>query len=202
MEAMTQDFINQKFDELYRKLERTTQKVTIFIDHTNLDFTIKKIDTTGCYRLCFNKLISFLANGRSIQQTRFYYSDYGNFAKLEKEEHQRRMKREDFYFWLKKQGFWLKRCDLVERADGKTREKGLDAAIIKDITNLCQRKTTDTIILVSGDYDYAEVVLDAQNSHFTPVEVAFFAEHTSKDFIYSSSKFINLSEVKESLKRK
>jgi uncharacterized LabA/DUF88 family protein len=177
------------------------ERVVIFIDNTNLNFTCRKVDSTGQYRLCYNKLTAFLASGRHLQQTRIYYSDYDLNVQLPPDEAQRRKEREAFYQWLKWQGYWLKACTLVDRGDGTTKEKGLDGAIIKDMERLCHTDNCDTFILVAGDLDYREMVAEAQSIYGKRVEVAFFPEFAAKGLQYAATKFINLSEVKENLRR-
>lgn len=177
------------------------ERVIIFIDNTNLNFTARKIDSTGQYRLCYNKLRDYLANNRLMRQCRIYYSDFGRDAVLSSEEQGRRQEREGFYGWLKWQGFWLKSCNLVDRGDGTAKEKGLDAAITKDIERLASNNACDTIVLVAGDADYRELVSDIQSHYGLRVEVAFFPEFTAKSLQYAATEFIDLSKVKDALRR-
>jgi uncharacterized LabA/DUF88 family protein len=196
--------LNTKIDgiaDAVHGLDRRNERVVIFVDNTNLNFTARRVDSTGNYRLCYNKLIHFLADGRLLKQTRIYYSDFDRNVNLSAEDAQRRNEREGFYQWLKWQGYWLKACTQVDRGDGTIKEKGLDAAIVKDMERLCHQNITDTIILVSGDLDYKEMVQEAQSLYGMRVEVAFFPEFAAKGLQYAATKFINLSEVKETLRR-
>lgn len=200
LDKVSQDLLN--LTAQVEELKNKNNKVVIFVDNTNLNFTTRKIDPCGAYRLCYEKLVAFLTNGRQLRQVRIYYSDHSRTATISSEESSRRSERDSFYGWLKHSGFWLKECSLVERADGTTKEKGLDAAIIKDMERLCSRGIADTIVLVAGDLDYMEVISDAQSVYFTPVEVAFFPEYTAKRLQYAATKFINLTDAKELLRRK
>jgi uncharacterized LabA/DUF88 family protein len=194
--------ISQQLAQVASRLETVaseSQKVTIFIDNTNLGLTIRKIDPN--YQICYNKLAKHLANGRQIRQCRIYYSDIDPRGNMTHEEAAKRYSRDGFYNWLRQQGFWLKELTQTSRADGTMKEKGLDAAIIKDMERLLNSRTNDTVVLVAGDQDYREVILEAQSHHFTPVEVAFFPEFASRNLILAASKFVNLSESKESLRR-
>ncbi len=183
-------------------LRNVNNRVVVFVDNTNLNFTTRKVEACGAYRLCYEKLVNFLVGDRQLRQVRIYYSDYSRTSTLSPEESARRSERDGFYGWLRHQGFWLKECSLVERTDGTTKEKGLDAAIIKDMERLCWQGVADTIILVAGDLDYMEMVQEVQSFHNTPIEVAFFPEYAAKKLQYAATKFINLTEAKEVLRRK
>ncbi len=195
-------FLRQEVQALKETVaSHSGERAIVFIDNTNLNFTTRKIDCTGSYRLCYNKLVNTLAAGRMLQQVRIYYSDYDRYANLSPEESHRRQEREKFYSFLKYQGFFLKACSLVERGDGTTKEKGLDAAIVRDMQRCCEQGRTDTIILVAGDQDYKDMISDAQSLYNMRAEVAFFQDYTAPGLQYVSSKFINLTEIKETLRR-
>lgn len=186
--------------ERIAQLPSQSERVVVMIDNTNLNLTIKKVDTTGQYRLCYNKLVEFLRAGRLLRQVRIYYSDFDRYAQLEEEDQRKRTEREGFYNWLRWQGFYLKACPLVER-DGGVKEKGLDAAIIKDMDRICHDDRCDTMILISGDADYRDLVCDIQQLYCIRVEIAFFPEFTARSLQACASKFIDLSKVKEQLRR-
>ncbi len=177
------------------------ERALIFIDNTNLNLTAKKVDCSGKYRICYNKLVQHLLAGRVMKQCRIYYSDFDSTALLSAEDQAKRHERESFYNYLKFQGFWLKSLPLVDAGDGRTKEKGLDAAITKDFERLAQRNAADTFILVSGDADYRELVSEVQSLYGIPVEVAFFAEYASRNLQYASTRFIDLGRVKDQIKR-
>ncbi len=197
------DRVSAELLELRKQVNdlRGSEKVIVFIDNTNLAFTARKIDSDGRYRLCYVKLLEMLADKRFLKQSRLYYSDFSRIAKLSDEESLRRQDREGFYNFLKCQGFWLKSCDLVGRDDGTTKEKGLDAAITKDIERLTSSQACDTVILVAGDADYSELIADVQSSYGVRVEIAFFAQYTAKSLQYNATKFIDLTPFKEKLRR-
>jgi len=188
--------LQQRVEQLSNRSER----VVILIDNTNLNFTVKKVDTTGQYRLCYNKLVNFLAAGRLLRQVRIYYSDFDRNAHLEEEDARKRQEREGFYNWLRWQGFYLKACSLVER-DGGVKEKGLDASIIRDMDRICRDDRCDTIILVAGDADYKDLVVDVIERYCIKVEVAFFPDFTARSLQSQATKFIDLGKIKEDLRR-
>jgi len=181
-------------------LKQRQERVVIFVDNTNLNLSTRKIDCTGCYRLDYSALAKTLTGNRFLKQCRIYYSDYAKGAAPNATEETRRGERENFYTWLHHQGFWLKSCSLVER-DGITKEKGLDAAITKDIQRLCQLNVCDTIILISGDADYCETVEEVRAYYAIRAEVAFFGEYTAKKLKEAASEFIDLTRLKDSLRR-
>jgi uncharacterized LabA/DUF88 family protein len=80
-------------------------------------------------------------------------------------------------------------------------EKGVDAALIRDVERLCSNGCCDKIILVSGDGDYANLIYDIQNIYGVKAEVAFFPEQTSKDLVSKASNFNDLSRAKDKLIR-
>ncbi len=164
-------------------------------------FTARKIDQDGRYRLCYVKLLEILTNNRLLKQPRLYYSDHDITSRLSEEEFTRRKERENFYIWLKCQGYWLKCCSLVGRDDGTTKEKGLDAAITKDIERLASQQACDTIVLVAGDADYTDLVADIQTQYGVRVEVAFFSQYTANRLQHAATKFIDLTPFKEKLRR-
>jgi uncharacterized LabA/DUF88 family protein len=198
VEGLRQELANLKV-EVSRRMKRP-ERTVILIDNTNLNYTVKKVDTTGQYRLCYLKLTDLLAGDRLLRQTRIYYSDFDWKTPLEDEERVKRQDREGFYHWLRWQGFYLKACSLVER-DGAPKEKGLDACIIKDMERICSKDICDTLILVAGDLDYRDTVAEVQRDYCVRVEVAFFSEYAAKQLQIAATKFIDLSKFKESLRR-
>lgn len=193
--------LRQEIQVLKDAIASRSEKAIIFIDNTNLNFTIRKMDSTGCYRLCYNKLVEHLTAGRHMQQVRIYYSDFDKMANLSSEESYRRQEREKFYNFLKWQGYWLKAFSLIERGDGSTKEKGLDAAIVRDMQRICEQGRADTIILVAGDQDYKEMIAESQSLYGMKAEVAFFANYTAPGLQHAASRFINLEEIKDILRR-
>lgn len=185
--------------EVGRRMKRP-ERTVILIDNTNLNYTVKKVDSTGQYRLCYNKLTEYLAGDRLLRQTRIYYSDYSWNKQLEDDERAKRQDRESFYHWLRWQGYYLKECSLVER-DGAPKEKGLDACIIKDMERICSRDICDTLILVAGDLDYRDTVVEVQRDYCVRVEVAFFPEFAARQLQIAATKFIDLGKVKDELRR-
>ena len=182
-------------------MTRRSESVVIFIDNTNLNLTVRRVDTQGQFRLCYKKLTEHLTAGRTLQQCRIYYSDHSRDAMLSSEEAARRKERDGFYAWLKYQGYWLKAMSLVDRGDGVTKEKGLDASITKDLERLSHSRVANTIVLVSGDADYQELVSEVQALYGIKVEVAFFQEYTAKTLQVAATQFIDLTKVKDALRR-
>jgi uncharacterized LabA/DUF88 family protein len=193
--------LRTEVSEVKSLLQVRAEQCIIFIDNTNLSQTIKKIDVTGCYRLDYLKLTNFLARGRLLRQTRIYYSDFSDTAILTSDNKVKRQQREDFYNFLRYQGFYLKECSLIER-DGICIEKGLDGTMIRDIERLSHDNRMETAILVTGDLDYQPVVVDTQREYGMRIEVAFFPSYTARDLLNRATRFIDLWAVKDLLARK
>jgi uncharacterized LabA/DUF88 family protein len=175
------------------------EKVIIFIDNTNLNLTARKVDPS--YRLCYNKLTRLLTDGRFLKQVRIYYSDFDPHRPLPPEQAAQRADRDKFYSWLRFQGFYLKGMPLQDRSDGSTKEKGLDAAIIRDMERLMSRNACDTVILVSGDLDYKESLTEAWGTYGVRTEVAFFENYTAGALKSVTTKFTDLTVVRSIIQR-
>jgi uncharacterized LabA/DUF88 family protein len=197
------DNLQKQVTHLQRSLEEMNDRnrqdrVIILIDRSNLEHTFRRVDNSGL-KIDYIKLTRFLQGYRFLKQVRIYYSDYmdGDFVpESEMNEYKRRL---DFYAFLRYQGYILRG---VRRRDfGEMRvEKGLDAALIRDMERLCRDNRCDTIVLVAGDGDYCEIVESAQKDYAVKVEVAFFPAQSARELV-SRAKFIDLLKVKDRLLR-
>lgn len=196
------DTLQQQVSALTQRLEEgrlNMERVVIMVDRSNLDQTWRRIEHNG-FRPDYVKLTNFLAGARSLRQVRVYYSDLDP-EMVQESERADWQNRQSFYSFLRHQG-WLLRGVRKKIHGGVATEKGLDAALIRDMDKICRENRCDTIVLVAGDADYCEVVSDVQDNYCVKVEVAFFPQQTARDLQSRASKFINLECHKDLIVRK
>lgn len=197
-----EETLSQQIEQLRASvdgLKNKQERVIIMIDRSNLDQTFRRVDNSN-KRIDYIKLVKFLYGDRFLKQVRVYYSDILDIHEVPEEEKSEWQRRQDFYAFLKHQGYFLHGVRRHLYETGRV-EKGLDTALCLHMNNLCRGNFCDTLILVAGDADYRDVVYGAQENYAVKVEVAFFPQQTSRELAYSSTKFIDLLKVKESLLR-
>jgi uncharacterized LabA/DUF88 family protein len=170
------------------------EKVVIFIDRTNLDYAFRNSIKATELRVDFIELARQLSAGRFLRQVRFYFSDFLTENNVPEGDRADWVKRVGFYTFLRYNGFFLHQVGLRDY-DGKKTEKGLDAALIRDIATICRNGCCDTIVLVAGDADYCEIITDAQRDYAIKVEIAFFEGQTSKELISRANRFVDLARM-------
>lgn len=175
---------------------RLMEKVIVLIDRSNLEYSFCNCRDSS-ERLDYIRMVNYLVNRRLKKQVRLYYSEY-NQSDVSDEEMENFVKRRDFYNFLANQGFWLLEAARPKKTDDFCIvEKGLDSLITKDIERIASQNRADTIILVSGDGNCTNSIIEAQDRYFTKVEVAFFRAHTSSDLIVNASRFVDLTAYKD-----
>ena len=181
----------------------------IFIDNTNLTQSIKRLSQQASglgqpvqcfYKLDYFRLVDFLADGRPIQQVRFYYSDFPE-EDVPNDMRSGYESRQSFWRFLHYKGFSMFRSNLTTNQQGIVREKGLDAAIVRDMQRLLTSRGADTFILVSGDADYVQMATDARSEYGVRLEVAFFETFTASKLKYNANSFTDLTMCLEELRR-
>lgn len=95
--------MDEKFAELSKNFERTI----ILIDHSNLNQTWRRVESSPSNRPDYVKLKSLLLAGRMLKQVRLYYSDVSEntLQEVDKADWQRR---QEFYNFLRHDGWFLR----------------------------------------------------------------------------------------------
>ncbi len=203
------------FAQLLCKTLRSSERVCIFIDNSNLFWALRLMLESK--RLDYVKLRKILAQDRQ-SDVRFYYSEPQN--PLNDDARKRLQKQRGFYDFLEKTaGYTMIKLPLWERTIINNEvcshchepiqpepqqvavEKGLDCEIVFDMCKLSQGPTRfDKFILVAGDQDYARTIKKIRIDTGIQIDVAFFeGPRISPMLIKEASQFINLNQHKEEL---
>jgi uncharacterized LabA/DUF88 family protein len=161
------------------------ERVWISVDNSNLFGSVGKFckETMYRYRIDYSKLLSLLVGPRLLVNARCYYSEWEGQQSINTE------KQRAFFHSLQRTGFTLVR---VAQRQSNTREKGLDAAIIRDLLATAREMhRCDTVILVSGDGDYTETIRELKNFGVR-TEVVFFGTETSTQLREAAHSFTDL----------
>ena len=196
----TVDALREQIAVVAQKMAAAGERVVVMIDRSNLDQTWRRVFSPDVnVRPDYLKIKDFVVGTRTCKQVRVYYSDISTEQVLDAERPDWE-RRQEFYKFLRYQG-WLLRGVRKKVFGGVPVEKGLDAALIRDMDFICRENRCDTIILIAGDADYCEVVAEVQDRYCVKVEVAFFPNQTARDLVSNASKFINLDCVRDQLVR-
>jgi uncharacterized LabA/DUF88 family protein len=171
-------------------LELRRERVVIMLDNSNFFGSVTRIcrDTSRKFRVDYGKLLTMLVEGRTVIDAFCYYSDW-------EVDEETRVRREGFQIMMEKTGFTLVTVQQRSRA---IREKGVDAAIVRDITAIAREMPRcDTIILIAGDGDYSETVSEIRKRHGVKVEVAFFGVETAQTLKMAATRFTDLETMRE-----
>jgi len=80
-------------------------------------------------------------------------------------------------------------------------EKGVDIALASDVLSLATAKAYDVAIIVSGDFDFHQVIDDVQKQGLI-VEVAYFkSQGINREMIRLSDRFIDLEMIISKIER-
>jgi len=142
------------------------------------------------YRIDYMKLRDFLAEGRMVLKSYFF----GSSAVPP------RPQQEEFYELLRRNGFRVITKPL-KNFGGEWREKGVDVALVTEMLLLTFNDGFDTIILVSGDADYADA-LKAVSQMGKRVEIASFAQNTAPELRLVADRYITLDFYADDLEFK
>ena len=169
-----------------------SERVIMFLDNSNFFGSIARVGKENGYkfRVDYHKLYSILLRDRFPIDALCYYSDWESDAET-------RQRRDSFQNLMEKAGFSMVK---FQQRVGATREKGVDAAIVRDMTTLardCPR--CDTFILVAGDGDYADTVREVRKKYGVKVEVAFFAADTASSLREAAFRFIDLDNIRQQI---
>jgi len=139
----------------------------IFIDGANLMMACRSFDED--LRINHKKLVELLAGERSVR--RAYY--YDSFRKPMEDREKR------FFETLQFLGLTVDLKPLRELDEGGFVQRGVHMALAIEALSMAYRDAYDTLILVSGDDDYTQMVKHIKRLG-KRVEVAFFLSSTSK----------------------
>jgi uncharacterized LabA/DUF88 family protein len=139
-------------------------RVAIFVDVQNVFYTVKETYQSHFDYAAFLKEVT---TGRRLVKAIAYAIDKGD-------QRQRR-----FQQILKRLGFEVKLQPFIQRGDG-----GITVDMLEHANQ------ADTLILVSGDGDYAPVVAKIAAGHETTVEVYGVQDLTAHRLISAATRFI------------
>jgi uncharacterized LabA/DUF88 family protein len=181
-----------------KKDERKKERVSIFIDGSNLYHSLKALDET---KIDFEKLIKELIKNRILTNV-FYYIASLDIASNE----EKYWKHQKFLAELEKiPGFKIVLCTLRkhENKDGTFGfdVKGDDVYLANDILVGAYENLYDTAILVSGDEDFVPII-DTLKRLNKKTENAFFTKTSSKKLRKLCDKATNLSVILDKIKLK
>jgi len=184
-------------------------RLMIFIDGSNLDGGAsglgKQVD-------CI-KLVEALSEGRNLKRAYYYGSIHpnpDNDAAIAESVN----KKWGFYHMLEYKGlktriiprrkrtfeFTCETCNHVTVSE-KFIEKGVDITLASDVLSLAAVNAYDVAIIVSGDFDFRQVIDDVQRQGLI-VEVAYFrSQGINKEMIRLSDRFIDLEMIMSKIER-
>jgi uncharacterized LabA/DUF88 family protein len=184
-------------------------RLMIFIDGSNLDGGAtglgKQVD-------CI-KLVKVLSEGRKLKRAYYYGSIHPN-PNNDEEIAAIVNKKWGFYHMLEYQGlktriiprrkrtseFACEGCKHVTTSETFI-EKGVDIALASDVLSLATAKAYDVAIIVSGDFDFHQVIDDVQKQGLI-VEVAYFkSQGINREMIRLSDRFIDLEMIISKIER-
>lgn len=190
--------------ESLKKEVRRQERVAIFVDNSNIFGAITDLPQLYGKRLDYVKLKDFLADGRTVSQAFFYYSEppfpKGENPEVLSEARDALKKRKAFYRVLHCAGYRTiclpQRVRHIGGANGgEFLEKGLDTELVYDMCALSRDGNYDTFILAAGAEDYARPVERIRQDTGIRVEVAFFeGANCSYRLQEAASHFIDLGK--------
>lgn len=165
------------------------ERVVMFMDNSNFYGSVARVgrDSQQKYRVDYSKLYKVLMAERFGIDAFCYCSQWDT-------DPESRIKRDNFQAMMQKAGFSL------VKLPGAVREKGLDAAIVRDMVSFardCPR--ADTFVLIAGDGDYADTIRELRRKHGVKVEVAFFGSETAYSLKDAAYQFIDLEGIKNQI---
>ena len=146
------------------------KRVSIFVDVQNVYYTTRERYSRN---LDYNKLWSLCTNGRKVISAYAYAIDRGDRKQIE------------FQNILKAIGFEVKLKPYIQRSDGSAKGDW-DVGITIDIME--QARSSDVVVLVSGDGDFAILVDHIINKYKLEVEVYSVPELTANKLMESATR--------------
>jgi uncharacterized LabA/DUF88 family protein len=182
--------IENVFSDMRRK-----ERVCLFIDNSDLFSAVQNNTATYGKRVDYIKLREFLANGRSVNASKFYFGEpsfpkEGSDPREIEEAAIAAKKRQGFYYVLQRAGY----TTVCLPQHDEDYERGLDIELVYDMCALSRAGAFDTFVLVAGDENYARTVSRIRQDTGISVEVAFFANSCSYKLRQAANKFCNLGD--------
>ena len=177
-------------------------RLMIFIDGSNLEGGANEFGTqVDCV-----KLVKMLSEGRKLKRAYYYGSIHpnpNNDAVIAEKVNGKM----GFYRALEYNGFKTRiiprrkrkydfKCEDCKHVTTEETfiEKGVDMAMALDVLSLAAANAYDVATIVSGDFDFQQVIDDVQRQGLI-VEVAYFKNQgINKEMIRLADRFINLED--------
>lgn len=161
-------------------LTNKTQRVGLFVDVQNMYYSAKNLYGK---KVNFGELMRIGANNRSLVRAIAYVIR----ADVEQES--------NFFDALQKQGYEVKAKDL-QVFFGGAKKGDWDVGIAMDVMRTAAK--LDTIVLVSGDGDFKDL-LEHVKSLGCRAEVLAFGKTASSRIIEQADRFVDLDTVKDKI---
>jgi len=159
-----------------KALKHKDQRVGVFVDGSNMYHSSKALYQTN---VNFGKILEQAVAGRRLVRAISYV-----IRSSGSEE-------QSFFDALEKQGFEVKSKDLQIFSSG-AKKGDWDVGIAIDTIKLASH--LDTVVLVSGDGDFATLVDYLRSTYGVRVEVMAFAESAALKLKEAADEFVDLSE--------
>jgi len=153
------------------------EKISIFVDVQNIYYTCRQAYQAN---FDYNKFWARVTRDRQVVSAFAYATDRGD------------EKQAQFQNILRAIGFTVKLTPLLKRLDGTTKADW-DVGIALDVYEEAER--CDTVILASGDGDFAVLLHRIKKRFNTDTEVYGVPELTSDSLIREASRFIAIDEA-------
>ena len=167
--------------------KHVTGRVAVFVDAANILYSQQ---TLG-WEIDYAKLLNYLKSETEIVSANFYS---GKISKNQKQV--------DFFNKMQSFGYQVitKEVKWIKDRGGKIlKGKGnLDIELALDVAQAIE--SFDTLVLMSGDSDFA-VLVDLVRSKNKKVVVISTKYHISKELIEKANKYINLKFLKDQIRR-
>jgi uncharacterized LabA/DUF88 family protein len=165
-----------------RKRSESRGRVAIMIDGANLYFGAKTLEL----QIDYAKLLDLLKGENELAFARIYLATSDDQNQC------------GFLHHVQQSGFEVKSKALIRRRDGSSKGN-LDGEIITDL--MLGQEQFDTLVLVSGDSDFAYTLETLKQRQGVRVEVMGLRQNTSTALIEVADKFINLADIQNQVSR-
>lgn len=157
----------------------------IFIDEGNLTGICSKLNRS----IDWLKLRDFLSKDREVLETFLY----AGLPPMTAEWAEFRSKRERFLHWLEAEGFYVVRKQ-GRPTTQQAYKANVDLMMAIEALEICMEQQPETVILVTGDGDFAFLACKLRRRGIR-VEVAAFENNLGEDLKISANNFIDLAKA-------
>ena len=135
---------------------KKTDKIGIYVDGANMFYGLKGA------RIDYAHFLKWLAQGRNITQASYFNASQKENSKMQ-----------DFFNHVRKSGFkcYIKQTTKIQ-ATGEWKQAGID--VFLTVKAIRWNRLWDTLVIVSGDYDYLPLIDEIKNGFGKKVEVVSF----------------------------